>query len=41
MMTLAPGSFWAGAFAHPRSFDSRYFGPVSSDGVDQVFLRIL
>jgi conjugative transfer signal peptidase TraF len=32
-MMLAPGSFWAGAFAHPRSFDSRYFGPVSSDSI--------
>jgi conjugative transfer signal peptidase TraF len=32
-MTLAPDSFWAGAFAHPRSFDSRYFGPVPSGSI--------
>jgi conjugative transfer signal peptidase TraF len=32
-MTLASDSFWAGAFAHPRSFDSRYFGPVSSGSI--------
>jgi conjugative transfer signal peptidase TraF len=25
---IDPDAFWAGSTAHPRSFDSRYFGPV-------------
>jgi type IV secretory pathway protease TraF len=30
---LRRGEFWAGSRRHPRSFDSRYFGPVQESDV--------
>ena len=30
---VAPGTVWAASSYHPRSFDSRYFGPISAGAI--------
>jgi conjugative transfer signal peptidase TraF len=30
---VAPGTVWVASSYHPRSFDSRYFGPVSTSAI--------
>jgi conjugative transfer signal peptidase TraF len=37
---LTRGEFWAGSRRHPRSFDSRYFGPVHERNVLGIAHRV-
>jgi conjugative transfer signal peptidase TraF len=37
---LNAGEFWAGSRRHPRSFDSRYFGPVQESNVLGIAHRV-
>jgi conjugative transfer signal peptidase TraF len=38
---LLPGTLWLHSPFHPRSFDSRYFGPVSVAAVEAVLTPVL
>lgn len=31
--SVAPGTIWVASSHHPRSFDSRYFGPISTGAI--------
>ena len=39
-LVLAQGELWVHGDADPRSFDSRYFGPVSTDDVRAVIVPV-
>lgn len=39
--SLRQGEFWVVSTSHPRSFDSRYFGPVPIDGIEGLAKPVL
>jgi conjugative transfer signal peptidase TraF len=38
---VASGTVWVASSYHPRSFDSRYFGPISAAGIRERLKGLL